>query len=382
MPTIIRLLPATFACLFLLATAGWAQTSAIEGDVKGWDGQPLRGALVKIQRQDIRGNYQVKTDRKGHYFHAGLPLGNYTIVLEVDGKPADTANNVRTRLGEPTVVNFDLQAIRQRQEALQKAADTGTLTEEQMRGLTPEQKAAMERSMKERQQQMAKNKELNDAFNAGMNAMQARQWDQAVEAFTKAGEIDPKQHVVWANLAESYMSLAAAKAGAEQDATMEKGLEAYKKALEVRPDDAAYYNNYALALAKARKIDEAKATLTRAAQINPTGAGQYFYNLGAVLVNTGQLDAAGEAFKQAIEADPNYADAQYQYGVYLISKATTTPDGKIVPPAGTREAFETYLKLRPDGQFADAARGMIASMEITIETQYSNPAAKKGAKKK
>ncbi len=382
MPTIIRLLPATFACLFLLATAGWAQTSAIEGDVKGWDGQPLRGALVKIQRQDIRGNYEVRTDRKGRYFHAGLPLGNYTIVLEVDGKPADTANNVRTRLGEPTVVNFDLQAIRQRQEALQKAADTGTLTEEQMRGLTPEQKAAMERSMKERQQQMAKNKELNDAFNAGMNAMQARQWDQAVEAFTKAGEIDPKQHVVWANLAESYMSLAAAKAGAEQDATMEKGLEAYKKALEVRPDDAAYYNNYALALAKARKIDEAKATLTRAAQINPTGAGQYFYNLGAVLVNTGQLDAAGEAFKQAIEADPNYADAQYQYGVYLISKATTTPDGKIVPPAGTREAFETYLKLRPDGQFADAARGMIASMEITIETQYSNPAAKKGAKKK
>jgi len=94
-----------------------------------------------------------------------------------------------------------------------------------------------------------------------------------------------------------------------------------------------------------------------------------------VLVNIGQTEQAGIAFKKAIEADPNYADAQYQWGVYLISKATTTADGKITPPPGTREAFEKYLQLKPDGQFAEASKGMIASIESTVETQYKNPSA-------
>ena len=55
--------------------------------------------------------------------------------------------------------------------------------------------------------------------------------------------------------------------------------------------------------------------LEKAATLDPPGAGKYFYNLGAVLVNTAQTDAAGEAFKKAIESDPNYAPAQYQYGM-------------------------------------------------------------------
>jgi len=143
----------------------------------------------------------------------------------------------------------------------------------------------------------------------------------------------------------------------------------------MKPDEAAYHNNYALALARGKKFDEAQAELTKAATIDPPNAGRYFYNLGAVLVNIGQLDPAGEAFKKAIEADPNYADAQFQYGVYLISKAQTTADGKVVPVPGTREAFEKYLQLKPDGQFADSAKGMIATMESTVQTEYANPSA-------
>lgn len=373
------------ASLVLFAAGAWAQTSSLEGDVKGEDGQPLRGALVKIERKDIKGNYKVKTDKKGHYFHAGLPLGTYRIVLEVEGKDVDSVDNVRTRLGDPMPVNFDLSIMRKKREAMERAAATGQLTQEQSREMSAEQKAALEKAMKERAAAMAKNKELNDAFNAGMEALKTKQFDQAVDSFNKAAGLDPKQHVIWAQLAESYMGQAAAKPVAEQEAVMGKGLEAYAKAIELKPDDAAYHNNFALALAKAKKFDEAKAELQKAAQIDPPNAGRYYYNLGAVLVNTGQTEPAGDAFKKAIEADPNYADAQYQYGVYLLSKATTTPDGKIVPPPGTREAFEKYIQLRPDGPFADSAKGMIASMESTVQTQYSNPSAppaKKTTKKK
>lgn len=368
----------------VLSLVSFGQTSSLEGDVKGEDGQPLKGALVKIERKDIRGNYKVKTDKKGHYFHAGLPLGTYRIVLEVDGKDRDVVDNVRTRLGDPTAVNFDLQAQKQKQEALSRAAETGQLTREQARDMSPEQKAAIEKAMKEREASMKKNKELNEAFNTGMAALQAKQFDAAVASFTKASELDPNQHVVWAQLAESLVGQAGTKTGAESEALMTKGLDSYQKAMALKPDDAAYHNNFALALAKAKKFDEAQAELSKAAQLDPPNAGRYFYNLGAVLVNTGNTDPAGEAFKKAIEADPNYADAQYQYGIYLIAKAQVGADGKVTPVPGTREAFEKYLQLKPDGPFADSAKAMLDSMSSAVDTKYQNPSApagKKGRKK-
>src|SRR5580700_6619072 len=374
-------LPALGVLLFALA--GFAQTTtSLEGDVKGEDGQPLKGALVKIDREDIKGHYQVKTDKKGHYFHAGLPIGTYKISLEVDGKDVDFVDKVRTTLGDPVVNNFDEHANAQKRQAMTQAADSGTLTKDQERGLTAEQKAALEKQTKERAQALAKNKGLNDAFNAGMQAMTAKQYDVAVQQFSKASELDANQNVVWAQLADAYVGLAGTKTGPEHDEAMTKGLDAFQKALTLKPDDAAYHNNYALALAKAKKFDEAQAELAKAAQLDPTNAGRYFYNLGALLVNTGQSAAAEAAFKKAIEANPDYADAQFQYATALSAKLTTDKDGKVVAPDGMQAALEKYLQLQPEGQFAEAAKGMLQMIGATIQTNYSNPNAKKPVKKK
>jgi tetratricopeptide (TPR) repeat protein len=368
--------------LLLFTGVSMAQTGSIEGKVTGEDGQPLKDALIKIERKDIKGSYKVKTKKKGDFFHAGLPLGQYKVVCEVNGQDVDSVDGIRTSFGESTVVNFNLQEIKKKQQALAQAAESGTLTRDQARELSAEQRAALEKQAKERQQQLAKNKELNDAFNVGMEAMKLKQWDAAIASFAKASEMDAKQHVVWAQLADSYIGLAGTKAGPEQEAAMTKGVESWVKALELKPDDAAYHNNYALALAKLKKFDEAQAELTKAATIDPVNGGKYFYNLGAVLTNIGQLEPAGDAFKKAIEMSPNYAPAHFQYGLYLMAKATTTPDGKMIPPDGTRQAFEKYLELDPTGPNADASKAMIASMETTIQTEYANPAAEKKKKGK
>jgi tetratricopeptide (TPR) repeat protein len=370
------------APLFLLAGGAWAQTTSLEGDVKGDDGQPVKGALVKIERKDIRGNYKVKTDKKGHYFHAGLPIGTYKITVEIEGKDRDVVDNVRSRLGDPLPINFDLQALKQKQEALQRAAESGTLTNEQTREMSAEQRAAVDKSMKERLAVLAKNKALSDSFNQGMTAFNAKQCEVAAQAFTKAAEVDPKQVVVWQQLAEAYTCLAGQKTGAEHDAALGKALDAYQKALELKPDDAASHNNYGLALVRAKKFKEALDELGKAAQLDPPGAGKYYYNLGAVLTNNGQLDAAGEAFKKAIEADPKYAPAQYQYGLYLVGKAQMGADNRLLPPPGTKEAFQKYLELEPNGPYAQPCKDMIATLDSSIQTQYQNPdAAKKGKKK-
>ena len=117
-------------------------------------------------------------------------------------------------------------------------------------------------------------------------------------------------------------------------------------------------------------------------QIDPPGAGRYYFNLGAVLTNAQQTEQACEAFKKAYTADPNYADAHYQYGICLTAKAQVGADGKMTFPEGTREAFEKYLQLKPDGPNAESAKGMLAAMGSTVQTEYKNPAAKKAATKK
>ena len=367
------------AGLFLFSALSFGQTTAIEGDVKGVDGAPLKGALIKIDRTDIKGAYKVKTDKKGHYFHAGLPLGTYNVTVEVEGKDMDALNNVKPRLGDPLPVNFDLSTKAKQAEALQKAVDKGEVPAEVERGMSAKQKAELDKSIKERQAQMSKNKALNDAFNAGREALTAKDYPAALEKFKAASEMDQKQHVIWGNMADAYAGLAGKTTGDEQTKAYEGAFDAYKKAIELKADDAAYHNNYGLLLARAKKFDDAKTELNTAATIDPPGAGKYFFNLGAVLVNGGNYGQAEEAFKQAIAADPSYADAHYQYGVALMAKATTTADGKVVPPPGTAEAFQTYLVLKPDGRDADAAKGMLAAIGSGVSTTYVNPDAKKKA---
>jgi tetratricopeptide (TPR) repeat protein len=369
-PTLRKLLIAAPMAL-LFTAACWAQTTVIEGDVKGEDGKPLPNAVVKIDRKDIKGNYKTKTDKKGHYFYGGLPIGVYKVTIEVDGQERGNVDNVRSTLSMPAEVPFDLKASA-------GAAAAGASPEaDATRGMTAAQKAEYDKKMKDSSAQMAKNKALNDAFNAGKDALTAKNWDGAIENFQKAGEIDPNQHVVWGNLADAYVALAKTKTGADQQAALDKAAEAYQKALAIKPDDAAYHNNYALALAQGKHVDQAQAELTKAAQLDPTQAGKYYYNLGALLVNTGQNDQAADAFKKAIEIDPNYADAHFQYGIYLMGKATPTPDGKISAPPGTTEEFQKYLQLAPTGPNADAAKAMLESLGSTVQTQFSKQPQKK-----
>ncbi|HEY1242321.1 MAG TPA: carboxypeptidase regulatory-like domain-containing protein [Bryobacteraceae bacterium] len=378
----LRNLALTTAGMILCAFSALAQTATLEGNVQGEDGKPLQGAIVKIDRTDIKGHYQVKTDKKGHYLHAGLPLGMYDITVAVNNQDKDGVKGVRLT-GAPDFppVNFDLSKAAAAAAAGQQQQAAAN-QQEATRGLTAAQKAEQEKALKEREEAMKKNKELNDAFNAGIAAAQAKQWDQAIASFNKAAELDAKQHVVWAQLAEAEMNFAETKKGPEADAEMQKSLDAYQKAIDLKPDDPGYHNNYALALARAKKFPEAEGELNKASTLDPPNTGRYYYNLGALLVNSGQNEPAGEAFKKAIAADPNYADAQYQYGVYLLSKATIAKDGKVTPVPGTEDAFQKYLQLKPDGSFADSAKSMLATLGATVDTSYKNPKGdtKKGKK--
>jgi tetratricopeptide (TPR) repeat protein len=380
-----RNLAITIAVMVLLAAAALAQTAKLEGDVNGFDGKPLAGAVIKFHRIDIPSDLQTKTDKKGHFIYMGLaPGSSYKISVFVDGKEIDSQNG-RASLNEQEPMRFDLAkskaATEAQNAALNKAIQSGgQITPE--KGLSSEQKDAIEKKLKDDAEGIKKHKELNDDYSAGMTAMDQKQYDVAVTSLEKASALDPKQTAIWVNLADAYLGDSGKKTGSDKAAEIQKGMDAYGKAIELKPEDAAIHNNYGNALAKTGKYPEAMAEMTKAAQLDPNGAGKYYYNLGAILVNIGQTDPAADAFQKSIAADPNYADAYYQYGVSLMAKAKIADDGKVTPAPGTVEAFQKCLTFGDKCTFAQQCNDSIAALGTSIDTKYSDPNAKPQTKKK
>jgi tetratricopeptide (TPR) repeat protein len=375
--------------VLLVASSAWAQVTTLEGDVKDEKGQPVPKALVKLERTDIKGHYQVKSDKKGHWFYTGLPLGTYNITCEVNGQVVDKVEGVKSKYGDTTTVDFNTGRGKMAQAAAQQAAATGELSKDQARGMTPEQKKQFEEAAKKQSEQMKKNKALNDAFNAGQDALKAAAADAdpakkaadyqtAIDNFNKAGQLDASQVAVWNSLGESYTGLAGTQKGDDKNKSYDAAIAAYNKSLALKPGDASVYNQMGNIYGAQKKIPEATAALTKAAQSDPAMAAKAYYNMGANLVNGGQSDQAVDFFQKAIQADPSYADAHYQLGICLMGKAQVdNKTGKITPPEGTAEHFQKYLELKPDGPYAQSSKDMLASLGQTVQTKVTVPSAKK-----
>jgi tetratricopeptide (TPR) repeat protein len=375
--------------VLLVTSSAWAQVTTMEGDVKDEKGQPVPKALVKLERTDIKGHYQVKSDKKGHWFYTGLPLGTYNITCEVNGQVVDKVEGVKSKYGDSTTVDFNTGRGKMAQAAAQQAAATGELSKDQARGMTPEQKKQFEEAAKKQSEQMKKNKALNDAFNAGRDALKtaaadsdpakkAADYQTAIDNFNKAGELDPSQVAVWNSLGEAYTGLAGTQKGDDKNKSYDAAIAAYNKSLALKPGDASVYNQMGNIYGAEKKIPEATAALTKAAQSDPAMAAKAYYNMGANLVNSGQSDQAVDFFQKAIQADPTYADAHYQLGICLMGKAQVdNKTGKITPPEGTAEHFQKYLELKPDGPNAQSSKDMLASLGQTVQTKVTVPSAKK-----
>jgi tetratricopeptide (TPR) repeat protein len=327
-----KVLP-VFVMAMLLAIPGFAQTGNISGKVVDTDGKPLTGTVISIDRTGITQHFEVKTDNKGQYLHAGLPTGTYKVSVMKDGKPLMTNDNVRVTFGGNTATDFDLKNA--------KAAAGGASDEER-------KKIAEEK---------AKADATKASFEGARTALAAKNYDEAIRLFTEAAEKDPTQHVIYANLADAY----------SQAKKYDESAEAYKKAIELKPDEAAYYNNLGITYGNGGKIDEATQNLQKAAELNPAGAGQSYYNLGAVLTNKGRTKEAGDAFKKAIEFNPQMAAAYYQLGISYFGAPNTI--GEAVP------VLEKFLTLQPTGPDAEAAKQLIEAAKQSAPTGFKSEKA-------
>lgn len=361
-------------------------TGSVRGVCKDLEGKPFTGAVVEWVNLENGQKYDIKTNNKGEYFSLGITPGRYKATLIKDGKEIYHFTGVSVSASEEKDLDFDL---------VKEQAATA-----QGQGLTPEQ-------LKQQQEQQAKAakegnliKTLNERLAAAKQASDAGNYDAAIATLTEATQLDATRDLLWAKLGEAYLVSASKQTdSAEKTKRFEQAAEDYQKSIDLKqkafdatpqqktPDAvkvlAQYYNNLGKAEAELGKTDEAVKAYNQAAQLDPAGAGMYYYNLGGTLTNANikndpdMRKAAVQAFDKAIAVDPNRADAYYWKATNLIGLATLQGN-KMVAPEGTAESFQKYLELQPTGPHAEEAKAMLASLGATIETSFGK---KKTSKK-
>jgi Tfp pilus assembly protein PilF len=354
--------------------AAHAQQGKVAGTCIGMDGKPLVDATVLFQNQDTGQKYTMKTDKDGKYSSIGIALGKYKATLSQDGKQLFYFSGVPVTLtedGSPTQVDFNLPK--------EAASQAGSNPQAQQQATEQQKKIAAENA------QISK---LNGMLNQATQLEQAGNYDQAIALLKQASVEGGTHDLIWARLGDAQL-MAAAKAPDKAAATTlyQGAADAYKKAVELKPNDGPYHNNLGQAYAKSGHPQEALAEYTAAAQDDPTHAATYYFNLGAILTNQGtyetnpdtkkkDLEEANASFDKAIAAKPDYAEAWYQKATNLLASATTDPKtGKMIVPPGTADAYNKYLELDPQGPHAADAKSILAALGEQVKTSY-----KKGGK--
>lgn len=344
--------------LFLAAAASaWSQstTARIKGTITS-GGKPLPDVKVVLTSKDNGRKFSFKADKNGQLSGFGVPYGAYDEeVFNASGESIfKKALNIISENGS---TENDISV---------EVSSGGT-------GQPTVSKEEMEKLKAEREKGLSMNALINQ-YNA---AQQAKDWAQAGEVLKKMIAVEPNRWEFQQALGNMQFNMGSYE---EAAATYEKVIPLAENASKTDPkaDQAKIKAAIAQMLTsegnsylKVKKNDKAIAAFTRAAEMDPNPATAY-WNLCATQYNAGDMKGALAACDKAITADPNKADAYFIKGSTLIglSEGKLDSNGHYIALPGTKEAFNKYLELAPDGPHAGEVKQMMEMLGAKIETTY------------
>ena len=164
-----------------------------------------------------------------------------------------------------------------------------------------------------------KKKKETEAYNKTIQDLKATEWfeigyqfgiadrlKEALDAFTKAIEINPQFAQAYSNRGFAYSNLG----------DYNQAIKDYNRAIEINPQDAvAYYNRGGLAYGKLGNYNQAIKDYNKAIEINPQLAGPYYNRGNVYVIKLGNNNRAIKDYNKAIELNPQFAQAYYNRGV-------------------------------------------------------------------
>ncbi len=370
------------------APAAYAQGGTLSGTVLDLTGKPYPDVTLSIKSVETNKETNVVTDAKGHYSAPGLAGGTYNVDLKAKDKDQKDMLLYQTGLkltaGTSPVFDINLKELqeqgklaavdaeRKRQEAEQQFQslkvhyDAGIAAIEQMKAAQTKL-AQIPKDQKDQQDPVK-----DQITQAGGTAVTEL---SAALALEKAE--DPNRSIVLSRLGEAYESMN----------KWQEAADTYQKAIALKPDAAANYNNLGNDLAKLGKVDDARAAYQKYVDLNPTDAALAWRNFGTVLYNSNRMKESIEPLQKATTLDPKNATAWLLLGIALVNTMEFKTEGDKITPVmqpGTVEAYQHAIDLDPNGPIgAQAKQGLdsLQAMGVGITTKIGQ-APPKPAKKK
>jgi tetratricopeptide (TPR) repeat protein len=341
-----------------------AQNGSIAGTILDVNGKPWFGLNVEAV-SDQGAKMDAKTDAEGKYAIRNLRPGVYTVTITTfpppnDKQPPVPMGQLKVTSGEEAKADMNFKDIMSKQgaEAQEKVKkqDEEKQKFEGMKAHYSAGAAFLEQERKAKDDLSKATPDQRDALKQNLKDLSDKASAEFQAAQKTASEKDPNQHLLWAKLGESYDL-----AGRNEEAA-----QAYQQAVTAKPDDPGYYNNLGNVLARAGKIDEARAAYTKSAELDPTKAATAWRNFGISLYNANRGGDAIEPLQKSAELDPKSAQTWYLLGACLIYKMTVKKVGdKDVPEfaPGTIEAYQKAVELDPNGPFGQQAKEGLAQLQ-------------------
>jgi Tfp pilus assembly protein PilF len=177
----------------------------------------------------------------------------------------------------------------------------------------------------------------------GNVALSHRKPEEAIGHFQKSLELDSK-------LASAHVGVAYAH---QLKGRRDQAIQAYRKVIEMNPDDARSYNNLAWLLAEEKgSQEEALVVAQRAHQLRPND-GRIMDTVGWVYYKQGKLAEAEQQFRAAADLLPKEAAIQYHLGLVAHRQGRAME-------AST--ALKRALLLNPEFEDATAARKLVKEL--------------------
>jgi len=357
--TLLSLAASALLSLSLAAMAQTAPTGKIHGHVTDPTGVPKGPGTIGISTdQGHTYKYTFPVNAAGDFTGDGIAPGTYSVIFRLpdtpEGKFVDEIDNVKITAGDDVKQDVDMS----RQAYIDK--------------MTPEQKKQLE-EFKKKNADILKGNQVIKNLNADLASARAanhdKKYDEAETLMLKDTALKPDGELLWYELAMAQLGL---KKYPDAGTAFQKTLDLAKADKKPIPDlIAGAYAGLGEIDARAGKVDDAGAAFDEAAKANPPKAGFYLANETIIFSQIGNSDAQAAAADKAIAADPKNPLPYYLKGQALVTKATPDPKTQmIVLPPGCAEAYEKYLDLAPDGQFANDVKSILAASNQKIETKY------------
>jgi len=346
-----------------LAPRAAAQTGTISGTILDISGKPW--AEVGIRAVSDQGAKQeTKTDASGKFMLNYMRAGTYTIYI-VYPPPNDKQQpyEVQTRVqsGEDAKVDLNFKDVLAKQgTAAQEQVKKQEEAKSKMEGLKAHFNAGNALIEQEKLAKADLAKAPADQRDAAKQKL-ADLSDQAVKEFKEAaknlGEKDVNAHLIWFKLGEAY----------ETANRFDDAAQSYQQAIAAKGDVPGYYNNLGNSLAKAGKIEDAKAAYTKSAELDPPNAATAWRNFGISLYNANRLGDAVEPLQKSADLDPKNPQTWYLLGASLVYKMTTKKVGDketVQFAPGTIEAYQKALELDPNGTWGQQAKQGLEQLQL------------------